>query len=374
MNFTGRRLDRRCTRWGSFSTFLAGVALVSTFSDRPASGAPTPGGPVKVVIDPGHGGSDPGAVGNGIVEKAINLRVALRLKELLELDTVDLSGGGSWDVRLTRSSDTFVSLAGRVAIANSWGADLFVSIHHNGFSSPAANGTETFSFASGTQSAGLRDRIQSELLAAHGLANRGSKTASFYVLRETLMPAALSEAGFVTSPFDATVLTRPGADEAAARAHLFALQRHVGATPHVPGAGGGATTYCTPKISSLFCVPTIRWTGTPSLANSDFRILCDDVVSQQFGMLIWSRSEAAVPFFGGTLCVGGSIVRTQVRSSSGLTPGNCTGGFAEAIDSAFLHANGFAPGDELFAQWWYRDPGSPEPVGLSGGLRFTVLP
>ena len=360
------------SRPGALLTLLIGVALTSTFSDPPASGAPGPGSAVKVVIDPGHGGSDPGAIGNGIVEKAINLRVALRLKELLELDTLDPSGGGDWDVRMTRTNDTFVSLAGRVAVANSWGADLFVSIHHNGFSSPAAHGTETFSFASGTLGAGLRDRLQSELLAAHGLTNRGSKTANFYVLREALMPAALTEAGFVTSPLDAAALTRSGADEAAARGHLFALQRHVGAAPHVPGTASQA--YCTPKISSLFCVPIIRSTGTPSLAGSDFRVLCDDVISQQFGLLLWSRTEAAVPFFGGTLCVGGTIMRTPVRSSSGLLSGNCTGGFAEPIDSTFLSTHGFAPGDEVFAQWWYRDPGSPEPVGLSGGLRFTVLP
>ena len=325
-----------------------------------------------MVIDPGHGGSDPGAIGNGIVEKEINLRVALRLKELLELDAVDPHGGGDWEVRLTRTADTFVSLAGRVAVANSWGADLYVSIHHNAFSSPAANGTETFSFANGTQGADLRDELQSELLAAHGLTNRGSKTANFYDLRETQMPAALTEAGFLTSPVDAAAVTRPGADEAAARAHLFALQRQVGAAPYIPGSG--PSTYCTPKLSSLFCVPIIRSTGTPSLASSDFRVLCDDVVSEQFGLMIWSRSEAAVPFFGGTLCVGGTIMRTPVRSSSGLSPGNCTGGFAEPIDSTFLAAHGFAPGDEVFVQWWYRDPGSPEPVGLSGGLRFTVIP
>lgn len=327
---------------------------------------------VRVVVDAGHGGSDPGAIGNGIVEKEINLSVALLLQDLLELDTLDTSGGGNWDVRMTRTNDASVTLSGRVAVANSWNADLFVSIHHNAFSSSAARGTETFSFANGTNSAALRDRLQEELLLAHGLNDRGSKTANFFVLRETQMPAVLSEGGFLTSPVDAPVLARPGGDEAAALAHLFALQRHVGAAPHIPSQP--TSTYCVGKVSSLLCTPEIRATGTASLGSSDFRILCDNVISDQFGMLVWSREEAAIPFFGGTLCIGGTLNRTAVRASGGLFPGTCSGGFAEPIDSTFLQAQGLQPGDEVFAQWWFRDPGLSIPVGLSNALRFTVLP
>lgn len=122
-------------------------------------------GGTRIVIDPGHGGNDPGATGNGLIEKELNLDVALRLRDLLEADTGDPNGGGSWQVVMTRTSDVDVSLQARVDIANSWPADRFVSIHHNAFSSPAANGTETYSFAEGTFSADLRDKVQQELVA-----------------------------------------------------------------------------------------------------------------------------------------------------------------------------------------------------------------
>jgi N-acetylmuramoyl-L-alanine amidase len=189
---------------------LAGVLSLAAFAalgTQGAAPAAAPFGlPYRIVIDPGHGGADPGAAANGLIEKELNLEVALRLRDLLDLDTADMLGGGEWDVRLTRVSDVTVSLADRVLLANNWPADRFVSIHHNAFTSSAANGTETFSFASGTTSAGLRDRVQEELLLGLGLADRGSKTANFYVLRETTMPAALSEGGFLTSPIDAAVL------------------------------------------------------------------------------------------------------------------------------------------------------------------------
>jgi N-acetylmuramoyl-L-alanine amidase len=77
----------------------------------------------KVFIDPGHGGNDPGAVANGIIEKNINLTVALKLKELLICK--------GFDVKLSRDTDTYVSLTERCNMANDWNADIFVSIHHN---------------------------------------------------------------------------------------------------------------------------------------------------------------------------------------------------------------------------------------------------
>ncbi len=330
--------------------------------------------PVRVVIDPGHGGTDPGAIGNGIVEKEINLAVGLRLRELLELDTLDTNGGGEWEVLMTRETDATVSLGARTTLANNWPADRFVSIHHNAFSSSLANGTETFSFANGTLSADLRDRVQEELITALGLLDRGSKTANFFVLRETFMPAALSEGGFLTNAGDAAVLSSSDAVDRSAKAHLFGLQRHYGFPAYVPT--DGPTTYCVAKVASPGCVPAITSSGTPSLASSDFIVACDNVVSQQFGLMIWSRVEADVPLFGGTLCVGGSIRRTPVQFSFGLGNGNCSGRLQMSLDSAFLQTSGLQPGDEVYAQWWFRDPFyfPNDPVGLSDGLRFTVLP
>lgn len=352
---------------------IAAAFLVSIGEGPDAEATPAPAGnAVRVVIDAGHGGSDPGAIGNGITEKVINLEVALLLRDLLILDTTDTNGGGTWEVLMTRTTDQTVSLAGRVAIANNWPADRFVSIHHNAFSSSAARGTETFSFANGTTSATVRDFIQDELIAAHGLVDRGPKTANFFVLRETFMPAALSETGFLTSPIDAAVLSAPGASLATAIAHLYGLQRSEGFAPYLPSPA--PTNYCVPKITSLGCVPIIGATGSASLTSGDMEIFCDQVVSQQFGLMVWSRTQATVPFFGGTLCLGGSLVRTPATFSAGFGPMDCSGRLGFDADAAFLQAAGLASGEEVFAQWWFRDPGSAEGVGLSNGLRFTVLP
>ncbi len=354
---------------------LAAAFWVSMGEAPDAGAAASPaarGTAVRVVIDPGHGGSDPGATGNGLTEKVLNLEVGLLLRDLLLLDTADPSGGGQWEVLMTRTTDQTISLSGRVAIANNWPADRYISIHHNAFSSSAARGTETFSFANGTTSAMVRDQIQDELINAHGLVNRGSKTANFHVLRETSMPAALSETGFLTSPIDSAVLSAPGASLKTAIAHLYGLQRSEGIAPYLPSPA--PVTYCTPKVTSLGCVPSIGATGSASLSTGDMEIFCDQVVSQQFGLMIWSRSEASVSFFGGTLCVGGSLVRTPVTFSAGFGPMDCSGRLSFDADAAFLQASGLAAGEEMFAQWWFRDPGSPEGIGLSDGVRFTVLP
>ncbi len=352
---------------------LAAVAAVQleTTASAVLSGS---GAPRRIFVDAGHGGIDPGAVGNGVVEKELNLEVALRLRDLLEADTADTSGGGEWEVMMTRTDDASVSLASRTNAANNWPADRFVSIHHNAFSSSLASGTETFSFSNGTPGADLRDRLQEELLNAMGFVDRGPKTANFYVLRETLMPAALTEAGFLSNPGDAAALSAPGAVEALALAHLFGIQRHYGFPAHVPVTG--PSTYCFPKTASAGCVPSIEAAGTPSVSQSDFVVACDQVLSQQFGMLFWGREGLELPLLGGFLCVGGPLMRTPVQFSNGLGPGNCSGRLELQMDSSFLNASGMLPGDEIFCQWWYRDPGllPATPIGLSDGLKFTVLP
>ena len=193
----------------------------------------------KIVIDPGHGGQDPGGTGTGMQEKIIVLDVSKRFKALLDADTADGAGGGSWTALLTRNDDTFVSLSGRAAYANSQGADRFMSIHSNAFSNTQANGIETFSYSEGTTGAALRNLVQEEMIAAWGLTNRGNKTANFAVLRETAMPAELHELAFITNPTDAAKLGSPEERQKAAVAHLRAIQRHYGIAPYLPGEPSG---------------------------------------------------------------------------------------------------------------------------------------
>lgn len=204
-----------------------------------STGVPGEGSAVKLCLDPGHGGSDPGALGSGLREADVTLDVVLRLARLLELDTLDTSGGGEWDVLLTRDTDRDVSLAQRTNLANAFGAASFLSVHMNSFSSSSANGTETYCWTgqSGSTSGALRNRCQAEALRAWGLVDRGVKEANFYVLRNTSMPATLVEGGFITSPIDSQRLADPNARQLLARGLLFALQEHHGYPRFDPGQG-----------------------------------------------------------------------------------------------------------------------------------------
>lgn len=176
----------------------------------------------KICIDPGHGGSDPGAIGFGLKEKDVNLDIALRLKNLL-------TNNGAIPI-LTRSSDTYVSLSNRVQISNSNGCERFISIHSNGFSDPAAKGTETYwkkhynNLDALAQN--LAQKVNPKLVSYLGTVNRGVKTKSLYVLTYTNMPAILVETAFITNPTDNAKLADPIYRQKAAQAILDGLKEH----------------------------------------------------------------------------------------------------------------------------------------------------
>lgn len=151
-----------------------------------------------ICLDPGHGGSDPGAVGHGRHEADINLSVCNKLKTLLQR--------AGYTVRMTRTSDSYVSLSGRTSYANSIGADRFISIHCNAFNK-SANGTETFCYTRGSSNSyRLRDAVHPGLVAALGTTDRGTKTANFYVIKHTNMPAILCELAFIDHSGDSAKL------------------------------------------------------------------------------------------------------------------------------------------------------------------------
>ena len=200
-------------------------AVFAVFADfavafAAALGASSPAAAFNIVVDPGHGGDDSGAVGCDLQEHEINLDVSLRLQALLEANGQQVS--------ITRSTNATVSLLARSDFANAQGADRFVSIHSNSFGDPTANGTETFCHTSGGTSIDLRDKIQREMIAAWGLTDRGGKVADFSVLRETVMPATLSELGFVSNcAVDALFLSDDTRRGQAAQAHLVAIAAHL---------------------------------------------------------------------------------------------------------------------------------------------------
>lgn len=176
-----------------------------------------------IVVDPGHGGSDPGAKGyTGTLEKFINLAVAKHLVGMLQ------EAGA--DVIVTRSSDQSVTNQQRVDLANDAGADLYVSIHANAYSNPESNGTETHYCGDTSNSSAskyLAQQLQRELIPALGLYDRGVKENSFFVLTKTEMPAALVELAFLTNPEEEELLNQAEVQQKAARALFKGLEAYL---------------------------------------------------------------------------------------------------------------------------------------------------
>lgn len=156
--------------------------------------------PKLVVIDPGHGGDDPGAQAPGLSEAAVTLKIAKRLKAALVRDF-------QVDVKLTRPDNRTVSLGARSKFANDRNADYFVSVHIN-----AGGGTGYEDFVhdnAGSTTSQRRDKVHeavTRFLRERGVADRGKKRANFAVLRETEMSAVLTENLFIDRAEDARLL------------------------------------------------------------------------------------------------------------------------------------------------------------------------
>lgn len=135
-------------------------------------------------------------------------------------------------------------------------------------------------------------------------------------------------------------------------------------------------TYCTAKVNSLGCTPSIGASGAPFLSGPDaFRITAVNVLSAKPGLLLWSNASAAQPFMGGTLCLAAPIKRMggQASIDAGLSLA-CTGTYSFAFDQSYAASQGLIPGQTLFAQIWSRDPGfvAPASVGLTNALQLTI--
>ncbi len=172
-----------------------------------------------IVLDPGHGGAEPGAIGKtlGLKEKNVNLEVARRTARLLE--------GYGASVIFTRSGDYDVNLYARPQQANAVGAGIFVSIHMNSNTSTLLKGTSTYYMRSDTnkderlaKSRQLAEHIQNALLAILQLEDKGTRQDDFVVLRETTMPAVLIEVAFISNPEEERLMTTEQFLENAAQA------------------------------------------------------------------------------------------------------------------------------------------------------------
>ena len=254
-----------------FCAFLYG----SSFSTHLVSNVNKP---MTVVIDPGHGGKDPGAVNKSIYEKDIVLKIGLKLGKLINENVSEVK------VLYTRSTDIFVPLIERSKFANKHKADLFISIHANSGGPPATRGTETFVLGlhrskenlevakkensvilleedySKTyagfdpnssesyimfelvqdiymdQSLSFADAIQNQFKSRFATPNRGVKQAGLLVLSQSSMPSVLVEAGFLSNQAEANYLNSSEGQQNIAVAILEAFKKFKAKNLSVPSA------------------------------------------------------------------------------------------------------------------------------------------
>lgn len=193
---------------------------------------------IKIFIDPGHGGTDPGAVGNGLQEKNITLSIAKKTRDILAAEFDEVA------VKMSRTGDETVSLSSRTNAANAWGATYFMSIHIN---SGGGDGFESFVYSN---TSAASKEIQKKIHAAimkqlEGVDDRGLKSQNFHVLRESHMSSILTENLFIDNSSDAAKLKDENFLNKIARGHAeglaaaFDLKRKTNETAPGETAPGG---------------------------------------------------------------------------------------------------------------------------------------
>jgi N-acetylmuramoyl-L-alanine amidase len=177
-----------------------------------------------IVIDAGHGGKDPGATANGLLEKDITLKLALKAGAYLRTNY-------NCDVKYTRDKDVSLTLSERANIANRAKADLFCSFHINSFES-TSKGFETYRYP-GTKgkTIELQKEVHKEvmeILKQYKVTDRGMKQKDLAVVRETNMPALLTETLFISNPNEAKLLKTESFLNKVAGAHAIGLAKVAG--------------------------------------------------------------------------------------------------------------------------------------------------
>jgi N-acetylmuramoyl-L-alanine amidase len=168
-----------------------------------------------IVVDPGHGGIDSGAVGRtGILEKDINLEIARRLAALFRQAgaTAILTREGDYELTDRENKPGFSNrdeLQSRLDLADKNNANLYISIHLNSYPSPDCEGAQVFYHPRSVDSHRLASLIQQELINRLGDSYRWAKAEDFFVLRDLKRPAIVVEAGFMSHPREGVLLTEP---------------------------------------------------------------------------------------------------------------------------------------------------------------------
>ncbi|ALS22626.1 hypothetical protein PN4B1_03230 [Paenibacillus naphthalenovorans] len=173
----------------------------------------------RVVIDPGHGGKDSGAVSvTNRFEKDLVLSLGHKVADLLQKEP-------GIEAVMTRSDDTFIELADRVAKAEESEADLFISIHANTINKESVGGTETFYWT--PQSMDFANLMHKSIVEATGFTDRKVKQERFYVIRNTTMPSVLLEIGFLSNPAEEALMYQDAFQNRVAESIVAAIKKQL---------------------------------------------------------------------------------------------------------------------------------------------------
>ena len=176
---------------------------------------------MKIGIDPGHGGRDPGAIGPArVCEKDVTLAISLELDRLLQ--------AAGLETYMTRTDDHTMELITRTAQLNNMKCDLAVSVHINSATRQEADYISTFIQAQGGEAEKLARKVQNELVQAIGWPDGGVRVKNLHMTRETKMPAILCECGFVSNPEQENQLRQPETQRKLAQAIAGGILAHLG--------------------------------------------------------------------------------------------------------------------------------------------------
>ena len=179
---------------------------------------------MRIFLDAGHGGKDSGAIGHGILEKDIALKIVQRMQALLKEYK-------NADIILSRNEDKFISLNQRTQSANDWKADIFISVHCNSAVSNSAKGFESYRYTNvDAGTIAFQNVLHDEIMKAVGsnINDRGKKQNNFHVLRDSAMKAVLTENLFINNATDAALLKQDSFIEKLAQGHVNGVEKFLG--------------------------------------------------------------------------------------------------------------------------------------------------
>jgi len=214
------------TKRGIITLLLVAVAIVAAvvivLLTRPSGPEPEPSPVYVIALDAGHGGRDPGAVADDVMEKDLNLGIVERLLPMIDAEP-------NLAAKPTRTLDIKVPNEERIQIAEDAGAMMYISIHINSFTSADADGIETIVSNTRPQdddSWVLGELVQDALVEATGARDRGTRAQESY-LQRTEMPAISAEVGYITNPAERAKLVDPAYQQKIAEAILEGIRQFI---------------------------------------------------------------------------------------------------------------------------------------------------